>query len=334
MARIESIDSLKWFAMLLVVVGHFIDMGVAYSDNYRAMFVFIYAFHMPLFIFLSGLFDHARDKFPLDSVVFFVAWGIVLQVLYLFVGMALGRNASFSLFATSGLPWFMFAMAAWKSLCWILSGRSAVAVFAIAVSLGLAIRYDTINFDLFEIGRIVIFFPFYWAGFSLTPEKVLRVLRRRACVVVSACSVLAFLLACFVFTDSVYAYRTVFTAHSAYASVPIKNCGWPHQLLAYGVAAMLCASFISIFSMLRLKVLARWGQRTLAAYSWHYPVVYALQAAGIPASLLNGAVSGGGYIWVSLAVLTTVVLSFEMFQKPIDALRLMLKRKAINPQST
>ena len=188
--------------------------------------------------------------------------GIVLQVLYLFVGMALGRNASFSLFATSGLPWFMFAMAAWKSLCWILSGRSAVAVFAIAVSLGLAIRYDTINFDLFEIGRIVIFFPFYWAGFSLTPEKVLRVLRRRACVVVSACSVLAFLLACFVFTDSVYAYRTVFTAHSAYASVPIKNCGWPHQLLAYGVAAMLCASFISIFSMLRLKVLARWGQRT------------------------------------------------------------------------
>lgn len=54
--RIEYIDNLKSFAILLVVVGHAISMIWGNSDGSDIpLYVFIYSFQMPLFMFLSGL---------------------------------------------------------------------------------------------------------------------------------------------------------------------------------------------------------------------------------------------------------------------------------------
>ena len=48
--RIEYIDSLKGFAILMVVAGHL--MSFSLGDN--PLYTIIYTFHMPLFIWLSG----------------------------------------------------------------------------------------------------------------------------------------------------------------------------------------------------------------------------------------------------------------------------------------
>lgn len=63
-SRIEYIDQLKGFAILLVVVGHvlifsFRVQGEAYISPWRDV---IYSFHMPLFAFLSGLFTKTIDS--------------------------------------------------------------------------------------------------------------------------------------------------------------------------------------------------------------------------------------------------------------------------------
>lgn len=54
MERIKLIDALKGYAIILVVIGHVITY--ANPDDFREnwLFSFIYAFHMPLFLFLSG----------------------------------------------------------------------------------------------------------------------------------------------------------------------------------------------------------------------------------------------------------------------------------------
>lgn len=63
--RIEYIDVIKGFAIFLVVMGHviagqFSDFYVAYEDsnydNQLILWRLIYSFHMPLFMFCSGLF--------------------------------------------------------------------------------------------------------------------------------------------------------------------------------------------------------------------------------------------------------------------------------------
>jgi fucose 4-O-acetylase-like acetyltransferase len=47
-------DALKGFAILLVVVGHSIQEPYHYGLSHNLVFRFIYSFHMPLFMFVSG----------------------------------------------------------------------------------------------------------------------------------------------------------------------------------------------------------------------------------------------------------------------------------------
>ena len=61
--RIKWIDALKFFAIFLVLWGHAIQHLVS-SDRYDSpIYLFIYSFHMPLFMALSGFFgDKMIDK--------------------------------------------------------------------------------------------------------------------------------------------------------------------------------------------------------------------------------------------------------------------------------
>ena len=52
--RVEYIDKLKGFAIILVVMGHVLEWGMGISDSPANLFYS--SFHMPLFMFLSGLF--------------------------------------------------------------------------------------------------------------------------------------------------------------------------------------------------------------------------------------------------------------------------------------
>lgn len=60
--RIEFIDKLKGLAIGAVVVGHVIDKSIGMAGGIQT---FCYSFHMPLFMFLSGVFAykhvHAYD---------------------------------------------------------------------------------------------------------------------------------------------------------------------------------------------------------------------------------------------------------------------------------
>ena len=52
-SRYEYIDRLKGLAILLVVMGHLMAFSLIASRN--PIFTVISSFHMPLFMFLSGL---------------------------------------------------------------------------------------------------------------------------------------------------------------------------------------------------------------------------------------------------------------------------------------
>ena len=58
--RNQCVDGLKGFAILLVVLGHCVQYGLGEvnfnNENYfeYPIFKFIYSFHMPLFMLVSG----------------------------------------------------------------------------------------------------------------------------------------------------------------------------------------------------------------------------------------------------------------------------------------
>lgn len=51
--RIYKWDNLKCFLIVMVVIGHFVNQYAPISNTMKSLSLFIYSFHMPLFIFLS-----------------------------------------------------------------------------------------------------------------------------------------------------------------------------------------------------------------------------------------------------------------------------------------
>ena len=79
--RIALWDNTKFLLMILVVVGHFINRNLGSSHLYQSMYLFIWSFHMPLFIFVSGLFHKNRNikekVISYFSIYFFLKWMII-----------------------------------------------------------------------------------------------------------------------------------------------------------------------------------------------------------------------------------------------------------------
>lgn len=108
--RIALWANLKFILITLVVAGHFADEIMDYSSIYSSIFLFIYAFHMPLFVFISGYFHSNRNT--TEKVLFYTS----LEFLYMIFSFLVDRINSYSqhifnLLFDGGLAWFMFALA-------------------------------------------------------------------------------------------------------------------------------------------------------------------------------------------------------------------------------
>ena len=60
--RLVSFDLLKLFAIYLVVLGHCVQHLLPSHSYDEPMYVYIYSFHMPLFMMISGYFSYKKEK--------------------------------------------------------------------------------------------------------------------------------------------------------------------------------------------------------------------------------------------------------------------------------
>lgn len=94
MERSKKIDFIRAFAIITVVVGHSIQFGSgpAYNCLEDPVFRFIYSFHMPLFMLLSGylfyntltrhsFFENVRSRF-ITLFIPIIMWNIVPFIMY------------------------------------------------------------------------------------------------------------------------------------------------------------------------------------------------------------------------------------------------------------
>ena len=94
MSRIVYLDSLRGFAILLVIIGHLIQFNYK-SGIENHIFNLIYSFHMPLFFFISGLctnfvketstlrelFNYGYKKFY-QLIIPSIVWTIVVPLFF------------------------------------------------------------------------------------------------------------------------------------------------------------------------------------------------------------------------------------------------------------
>ncbi len=160
--RENWIDWLKVFALYLVVLGHLLKES--YCNN------LIYAFHMPLFFFLSGYLH--KPKPVLDLVKRLIVPYILMNFTYAIVEFPWNRQSGYlfssiiSIFMIDNDPlcyptWFLASLFFVKLLAQLSQNIYTMICMSIACLLFSIFINDT---HLYPLHRTIVAFPYYVLG--------------------------------------------------------------------------------------------------------------------------------------------------------------------------
>lgn len=161
--RDNRIDNVRFILIVLVVCGHLLELIPGTSAAYK----FIYSFHMPVFIYITGYFAKFDvKKYLMKLVMPYIAF----QILYLvFDGIVLKDSKPKIQFTTPyWLLWYIFAIIVYYLLVPILAKLESnilIGIIILSFALGLYIgNIDKAGYYL-SISRIIVFLPFFLLGY-------------------------------------------------------------------------------------------------------------------------------------------------------------------------
>lgn len=326
--RIYLFDNIKLLAILLVVIGHAIDFLTKPDGNMleKSMFLTIYSIHMPLFIFISGLFLKPMDKstkFPKQKVISYILIGIVLRIIMSVLRLILGKNMNYSLLDMyDSFTWFMWAMAVFIMLMWVFREYNTKIILMLSLIIGCMAGYDEFLGDKLSLMRIVVFLPFFVAGYMIKPENLSALLSKKWIKVISIFVVVGFLALFFVNTD-IYKYlRPIFTGRNSFEVLgKFSKFGFAVRLFCYAISSLFGFAVMSLVPNKNFGFISKTGTKTLQIYFWHQAILVLLSHFGVYeliSSVTGDTIATGVYILIAVAV--TFVCSLPVFSFPTKQL--------------
>ena len=206
--RIYKYDNVKALLIFLVVIGHMTSDYVSDSHMVRWVTLWIYTFHMPAFIFISGLVHkqyitqeraalgvRGETKLRWDKVAGFFLCAYALKIFLQFSRTWMGQHPVWYWTQEPGIPWYLFVMAEYELLFFVMryidggagtkagipsedgtvkkaNTRPLVMILG-AFALSAVIGYFPSVGDSFCLSRMINFLPIYMIGYYLDMKKFL-----------------------------------------------------------------------------------------------------------------------------------------------------------------
>lgn len=166
-------DNLKCLLIFLVVYGHFIEnfQSIYASESTRIVYQFIYLFHMPGFVFVSGYFARKGDgkifeKVLLNQIVPLFFFQLVFEIFHWVVFHEFsGKTLDL---APYWILWYLLSLAFWRISFQLLYKIRFLLVISVILAL-VAGMVNSIGYPL-SVSRTVVLFPFFVLG-NIFKEK-------------------------------------------------------------------------------------------------------------------------------------------------------------------
>ncbi len=274
--RIQKWDLLKAFLMFCVVLGHFADVHTGTSEFAQSLYLLLYTFHMPLFIFISGLFSKKMvNEKQWDKMLGYLVLYFFLKLVKFIYDAVFDQCFTFRVFGETGIAWFMFALFAFAVITVFTSKYKPACVLVFSILLSLFAGYDNEIGSTFVLSRIIVLYPFYYAGYCIDPKKLVKVSKGKIKKLVAIVLIGVLIWVAFTFKD-LYITRPMFVCQHPYEKLNEYAAFGPLiRLACYAVSALACVCFIIITpNKIGKGFLARFGQYTLPVYCFHYLIIY------------------------------------------------------------
>lgn len=331
--RIALWDNARFLLIVLVVVGHMISTVRTDSSFTFDLYAYIYLFHMPAMIVLSGFFSHAEAspkaiKSTLQLIVVWLMWEGVWGLIHLVVeGESPGPKF---LVSPAWTLWFLVSLATMRILLpYIVKFRFPLTL---SIALALASGFSPAIGTEFSAGRTLSFMPFFVLGWMARSRGWLSggwFMRPKRGIRAAGWGFLAAVACVFVFVPNMrdkWRIDTWLTWRDDDAwlleRAPIDDWHAPTEILGTLTGMSITALLLVIAAAMTLamlivvprghSLLTVWGTRTLYAYLLHAPIVWGLREAGVIDRVYDLGPAG-----VALLILIGIALAIALSTGPV-----------------
>lgn len=277
--RDYQMDNIRFFLIFSVVLGHLLEQ---FSGYYSSMlYRFIYTFHIPVFVFITGFFAKFKPKKILLAQIYPY---VLFQTLYLvfYARVITGEGTvTFSYMTPYWMLWYLLVVILYNMLIPLLQWERAaerLLIFVCSVGAALLAGYDASIGYYMALSRFFCFLPFFVAGYfaghdpgnspfqHLPPGK-------KGCLA-AVCLVMLLFAERFVLL-----HRGSFPEDVLYGSFSYAERGytWKHRALLMGIGFAWVLVLRLAAPDRKLPVISVIGKNTLPIFLFHGFLMHLLE---------------------------------------------------------
>ncbi|KXC06156.1 acyltransferase family protein [Microbacterium hominis] len=316
--RVPLWDNARFACIVLVVLGHAIQRLTYDSDAALALYLVVYAFHMPAFALISGYFstsDGPSRRQMARVLTDIVAPYVVFESLWTLTKWLVEGEANPNLTQPSWTLWFLLALAIFRLVLPYLALLRWPLAWTVAVSL--AVGYWPNVDSTLSLSRTLGLLPFFTLGWWVSHHRIVQrldLLRRRrrgpriaAVALFAAAGAVAWL-----FADT---WRAVDLRQWLFYDQDYAALGGPWWSAAVRLALMAIALVLSVaFFALVPRGAYGWtafGRYTMYVYLLHSFVLYPFRETGLLRS------AEPTWLWLPTLVVLSVVIALGLATRPV-----------------
>lgn len=302
------VDNIKVLLIFLVVFNHIIAFQLVKVDLVvRYIWYAITIFHMPAFIFVSGYLSK-KPQSAMKNVKNLLIPYILGYSLTWYAQIWLGKSVDYEILRPSGtVMWYVLALFVYRLTIEALGKVRFIVPLSIILALWAGTRPEFTTY--LSTSRIVVFFPFFVAGYLWKCEytKAVRDFKGKW-ILIPISGFLLYAVPNYMITNEMPV--DIFRGNHTYllSGLTDEN-GIVIRLLMYLISFVLILTFFALLPDMKLP-LTFIGRNTMGIYFFHYPILIVLNGLlilQIP-ELLN--------VWALLGV--SLLFMLVLGSPPVD----------------
>jgi len=316
MKRELKFDNLRGFAMLLIVFCHFLQQNqfINYFE-FNFTYKFIYLFHLPLLVFVSGYLSKATPESGLKAFRNIFIPYLIFEALWMaYLYLIEGRIPVNPFFLPEVGLWYLLSLYFWR--LFLPTATRIKYIFLISILLALYVGVLNFTTGFLSISRTVCFFPIFLLGFYFHDLKEKLTINPYLALVILIPMLTATTYLIMPYMTSILGLKL------SYHAMHMGNL--KGIILRAVVLAVMMTSVILIYNLMTSKenFLTKIGRNSLSVYVlqfyaiWGFPII--LQYLGLNYIFDSYYLTT---IYVILAtIFTTYILSRDRVQELVNLL--------------
>lgn len=260
-------DNIKGLLIVLVVCAHILFQLQETSEIINNVVDYIYMFHMPAFVFVSGYFGKSERAHSFESIVKLIFLYFIFNSI---MGFIYGFN---SLLQPMYSYWYLVALIIWRLTAHYIAKFKEIKLILMVTALFVGF-YSSVD-NTFAAARIIGFYPFYMSGYLLSEDKSNELINKKfskkllmGIISLTAAGIIAY------FSKLFFMYTDDSMQMAAY-SEPIDAFG---RIILFLIAFLMIYALRILSPSKKIPFLTTFGKNSLWIFILHRPLTLLLSS--------------------------------------------------------